>query len=92
MPNAATADRRAAPAARPAVAGSKARRRRVRGWISDSEWVLAAVALLFLGAFAWPILEPHLAYGWKRVCSVVQLASWVIFLVDYLVRVWPFVE
>jgi voltage-gated potassium channel len=65
-----------------------ARRRRVRAWISDTEWFLAAVAVLFLVAYAWPILEPDLAPGWKRLCAGVQIAAWGVLLVDYLARVW----
>jgi voltage-gated potassium channel len=63
-------------------------RRRLRMWINKTEWVLAAVAILFLVAYAWPILQPGLGGGWKRLCAVVQLASWAIFLLDYLARVW----
>jgi voltage-gated potassium channel len=65
-----------------------ARRRRVRTLLNNTEWVLAAVAVLFLLAYAWPILEPGLGREWKTLCAVIQLASWVIFVLDYLARVW----
>lgn len=84
-----TADRRTSPP--PAVARkatSRARRRRVRAWISESEWFLAGVALLFLVAYAWPILQPGLDHTWRRVCGAVQLAAWIVFLLDYLARLW----
>jgi voltage-gated potassium channel len=77
--------RRAAPPARVKV---KARRRRVRGWIADTEWILAGVTLLFLGAYALPILEPDVGRTWRQVCSTVQLAAWAVFAADYLARVW----
>lgn len=64
------------------------RRRRVRQWISRTEWFLAGVALLFLLAYAWPILDPSLSRGWRRACGVVQFGAWVVFLVDYVGRLW----
>jgi voltage-gated potassium channel len=68
--------------------GVGARRKRVRTWINNTEWVLAAVAVLFLLAYAWPILEPGLGSDWKRLCGVIQVAAWMIFLLDYVARVW----
>lgn len=92
MPDALTATRPAAPRAaaarRPTRARVYARRRRVRAWISETEWFLAGVAVVFLIAYAWPILQPDLGRTWKHVCSVVQLVAWAVFLVDYVARVW----
>ena len=43
-------------------------------------------AVLFLAAYAWPILEPGLpAYG-RHVCAAVTWATWAVFAVDYVVR------
>jgi voltage-gated potassium channel len=64
----------------------RVRRKRLRTWLNNSEWFLAAVAVLFLLAYAWPILQPHLGKDWKRLCGAVQLASWIVFLLDYLLR------
>ena len=83
-----TADRRLAARAAPPARARTNRRKRVRAWLNSTDWLLAGVALLFLGAFAWPILEPHLTHGWKRVCAIVQLVAWVVFLIDYLARLW----
>jgi voltage-gated potassium channel len=63
-------------------------RRRVKVWLERTDWVLAGVAVLFLLAYAWPILEPHLARGWKRACGVTQLAAWILFAADYVTRLW----
>jgi voltage-gated potassium channel len=63
-------------------------RRRVRGWINSTEWFLAAVAVLFLVAYAWPILQPDLPVDSRRVCNLVQLAAWAVFVIDYLARLW----
>ncbi len=69
-------------------AKGRRRRRQVRTWLERSDWALAAVALLFLVAYAWPILQPTLGRNWKHACQVVEFGSWIVFLVDYLVRVW----
>lgn len=55
-------------------------------------------ALLFLAAFAWPILDPDLAAPWRTACGFVWVLTWVAFAVDYGVRValsrdrWGFVR
>jgi voltage-gated potassium channel len=56
-------------------------------WERRTEWPLTVAAVLFLGAFAWPILDIHLTAGWRQSCKVVVLAAWVVFVVDYLIRV-----
>jgi voltage-gated potassium channel len=60
----------------------------LRGWLNSTEWALAGIAVLFLLAYAWPILQPDLGRNWKRVCSTVEFASWLVFLLDYGVRLW----
>jgi voltage-gated potassium channel len=63
-------------------------RRRLRAWLSRTDWFLAGVAMLFLLAYAWPILQPQLGHGWRQLCGIAVLVSWMIFLLDYLARVW----
>jgi voltage-gated potassium channel len=63
-------------------------RKRAKGWLDQSEWPLAGIALLFLGGYAWPILQPSLAPVSKHVCSAVVLVTWIVFVFDYVVRVW----
>src|SRR4051794_2198352 len=58
----------------------------VEQWEARSEWVLAGVALAFLAAFAWPILNPNLSVSARAVCDVVQVGSWLVFVADYGVR------
>ena len=66
-------------------------------WRRVSEWPLTAVALLFLVAYAWPILDPGLSEFWRHAASVATTAAWAVFAVDYAVRValaerrWRFV-
>ncbi|GAA3819633.1 potassium channel family protein [Cellulomonas soli] len=47
---------------------------------------MLAAALVFLAAYAIPIANPDLSAGVVRACSVVVLATWVAFGVDYLGR------
>lgn len=51
------------------------------------EWPLTIAAVVFLGAYAWPILDPGLPTGVYRACSVVGWTVWVLFAVDYVARV-----
>jgi voltage-gated potassium channel len=67
---------------------SETRRSRLRALLNRTDWALAVVALLFLIAYAWPILQPGLGRAWRHLCSGVTLAAWLIFLCDYLARVW----
>lgn len=60
---------------------------RVAAWERRSEWPLAALALLFLGCYAWPILDTGISDGWRRACSTICLVAWVLFAADYLARV-----
>lgn len=59
---------------------------RVAVWEARTEWPLAALAVLFLGAYGWPILQPGLPAAARHVCVAVNLAVWVAFVIDYLVR------
>jgi voltage-gated potassium channel len=61
---------------------------RVAQWDRRAELPLAAAAIAFLLAYAWPILDPHLAGGWKSVCTGVVLGTWVLFGVDYVARLF----
>ena len=61
----------------------EARRER---WEERGNWPLTLAALLFLGAYAWPILEPDLTDGWSTACRVVTWGAWAMFTVDYVVR------
>lgn len=55
-------------------------------WERRMEWPLYAAALLFLGAYAWPILQPSLGHSARMWCSLVAWATWALFALDYLVR------
>lgn len=58
----------------------------VTRWESASEWPLTATAVIFLIAYAWPILDPNLHDSTKAICRTVDVAAWGIFIVDYVMR------
>jgi voltage-gated potassium channel len=55
-------------------------------WERSTEWPLTVTALLFLIAYAWPILDQGLSTGWRDICRIVNVAAWILFAVDYVVR------
>ena len=59
----------------------------VNTWDRRMEWPLTIAAVVFLGAYAWPILDPDLSSGLQTTCSVIGWAVWVLFAVDYVARV-----
>ncbi len=56
-------------------------------WGRITEWPLTGVALLFLAAYAWPIIDPDLPATWRRVAVATTTIAWVAFAGDYVVRV-----
>ncbi len=67
-------------------------------WEERADWPLTVSAVLFLAAYAWPILDPGITEPWLGLCRAVTLGTWLLFLVDYVVRVvlsrdrWAFVR
>jgi voltage-gated potassium channel len=55
-------------------------------WDHVAEWPLTIAAVLFLAAYAWPILDPDLDPSLVRLCFVVTWATWLLFAADYLTR------
>jgi voltage-gated potassium channel len=64
----------------------EAEQERLRRWEQVGNWPLALAAIAFLAAYAWPIIQPELAPGWRDLCDLVVTIVWVIFIVDYVVR------
>jgi voltage-gated potassium channel len=52
-----------------------------------TEWPMAVLAVLFLGCYAWPILQPGLNPSVKLGCSLVDYAIWLAFAVEFVCRV-----
>jgi voltage-gated potassium channel len=55
-------------------------------WTRRTEYPLAALAVLFLAAYAWPILQPTLSHSLQQLCTIVVYVSWAMFAVDYVGR------
>ena len=63
------------------------RQRDLPGWEKRTEWPLASVALVFLAAFSIRVLAmPHGTAD--TVLNAVIWATWGVFLVDYVARLW----
>ncbi|MFC6287722.1 potassium channel family protein [Nocardioides sp. GCM10027113] len=59
---------------------------RVDRWERRTEWPLAALAVVFLVAYAWPILDPDLSPDVKAVLLGVEGVVWLAFAVDLVAR------
>ncbi len=55
-------------------------------WEDAADWPLTVAALLFLGAYAWPILDPDLAQPWPALCAWLSWVTWGLFGLDYFAR------
>lgn len=55
-------------------------------WQRRSEIPLAAAAVLFLAAYAWPILQPGMSHSVRRSCDIVVYSVWALFALDYVTR------
>jgi voltage-gated potassium channel len=49
-------------------------------------YYLTALSVLFLAAYATPILWPDLDTGWRQLCRTANLVIWALFAGDYLIR------
>ncbi|WP_115032602.1 potassium channel family protein [Dermatophilus congolensis] len=59
---------------------------RRRAWERLTGPWMTGVALLFLVAFAWPILDPGISRQWHEISAVVMDVTWGLFALDYGVR------
>jgi len=55
-------------------------------WEDSADWPLTITAVVFLAAYAAPILRPDLVSPWPTVCQLVTWAAWALFVVDYVAR------
>lgn len=55
-------------------------------WEQAGDWPLTAVALVFLAAWSWPVIDPHLPAPWPELCADITWFAWAVFVLDYLVR------
>ncbi len=77
---------------------TEASEERVERWERASEIPLTISTVLFLGAYAWPILDPDLGRAWDNACEAVVWVTWVMVFVDLAARVllahhrWQFIR
>lgn len=60
---------------------------RVARWEKQAEVPLLLLAVAFLIAYAWPVLDPRLNHDVRTSLFILSWAVWVVFVVDYVIRV-----
>ncbi|MGH3714382.1 MAG: potassium channel family protein [Micromonosporaceae bacterium] len=71
---------------------------RREAWERRVEVPLTVAAMVFLAAYAWPILDTDTDRRWLIACTVATWVVWAIFAVDYAIRLalttrrWRFVR
>jgi hypothetical protein len=61
---------------------------RAQRWERATDWPLIIAGIVFLAAYAIPILKPDLPRGLLEMCRWLTLITWAIFVIDYVVRVF----
>ena len=61
-------------------------KRAINWWVKASPKFLQAMGLLFLGAYAIPIINPEISLGAASVCRWILVIVWLLFAIDYFVR------
>jgi voltage-gated potassium channel len=59
---------------------------RTERWEQRAEWPLTVLAVVFLAAYAWPILDPGLPSWALVLCRATTVVVWLAFVVDYVAR------
>lgn len=59
---------------------------RLARWEARVEWPMTALAVVFLVAYAWQVLDDKATTGLHAVLEIVLWGVWAVFLVDYLAR------
>lgn len=60
----------------------------VEAWEKKSEVPLTLLAVAFLVAYAWPILDPRMDRDLRTSMNVATWTVWVAFVIDLAVRMW----
>jgi voltage-gated potassium channel len=60
---------------------------RVEAWNRRVDWPLTALPVAFLVAYAWSVLDRTISPGGRDVLEVLLTGTWVVFGLDYLVRI-----
>ncbi len=59
---------------------------RIAAWDRRVDWWLTGLAVVFLAAYAWQVLDTSLDPGTEDLLEAVITVTWVAFAADYLVR------
>jgi voltage-gated potassium channel len=59
---------------------------RAERWERSAQLPLMVVSLLFVAAYAWPILDTGLDPGLVRLCSIVVWLTWAVLALELVVR------
>ena len=59
---------------------------RLDRWDRVVQLPLTLASLLFVGAYAWPIIDPSLARPWVLLCGTVVWVTWALLVVDLGMR------
>ncbi len=60
---------------------------RIAAWDRRADWPLTGLAVVFLAAYAWSVLDTAIPPPGRDLLETVLTGTWVVFGVDYLVRV-----
>jgi voltage-gated potassium channel len=59
----------------------------IAAWDRRVDWWLTGLAVVFLVAYAWQVLDTSIGPVWGAVLEVVITGTWVLFGIDYAVRI-----
>lgn len=59
---------------------------RVERWEKRSEWPMLLLAVAFIVAYAWPVLDQNLDQSWQTFLVGVSWTVWLAFAVDFAIR------
>lgn len=62
--------------------------RQLERWERRTNTTLILAAVLFLAAYAWPILQPDLPRWASRTSALLTVTVWIVFAVDLIVRLF----
>ena len=60
---------------------------RVADWNRRADWPLTGLALVFLAAYAWSVLDRTIPAAGRDALEALFTAIWVVFGLDYLIRI-----
>ena len=60
---------------------------RVAAWNRRADWPLTGLALVFLAAYAWSVLDRTIPPAGRDALEVLLTGIWVVFGLDYLIRI-----